>query len=320
MGHNRELEEAARIINRHKSGYPGALLITGPRNSGKTSLSKLIALKYLPKHTQHLIQAPKGGSVDPETFRETIRKSLGTTTDAHQYLLNTTEQHVFIFNDLELWWERHPDSQQVVKEIIAFMREVQQSCFTIVNCGHHAYQIIQQVLNIEPAFMGRIMCQPCDAEDLKEIVLMRHRMGGLKISLNGKWEEELTEWHLARLFNRYFRLSGGNPGYTLQAWLANIVKVSGNTVYIKAPVIPQVRHLVNMGEDLWFVILQFVIHRRCTVARLAKVLRQSEERTTELITELLRNFLVEERFPAVYAINTYLEPFLIQILEEKDVL
>jgi amino acid transporter len=320
IGRRRELEAAERIVSRHIGGYPGALLITGPRNSGKTSLSRLIALKYLPKHPLHVVQPPRGGSVRMDDLKQSMRKSLGTDLEPARFLLDSEQRHVVIFNDLELWWERHPDGMQVVQEIVASMQQLQHKCFFIVNCGDYAYQMIDRIMRIEASFMGHLTCSPCDARELKEIVMSRHRMGGLQLVLQGKREEELTEWHYARLFNRYFRLSGGNPGYTLQAWLANIVKLSGNTAYIRPPEIPDARHLGNMSEDLLVVLLQLVLHRRCTVSRLASALRQSEESTSGFMAEMHKNSLVEERFPGVFAINSYLEPFLVQVLEEKGLL
>jgi hypothetical protein len=165
--------------------------------------------------------------------------------------------------------------------------------------------------------MGQIECEPFNAEELKQLVLSRHKTGGLKLQLNGKSEDKLTEWNLAQLFNKYFNLSDGNPGYTLNTWLSNITKVVGKTIYIKLPVMPNVSHLNSVSDELWMVILQISLHRRCSIDRLARVLRQNENHTKDLLKNMQRSGLVEERFPGIFAINALLEPFLVRKLKEK---
>ncbi|HDP54730.1 MAG TPA: hypothetical protein ENN24_03480, partial [Bacteroidetes bacterium] len=60
----KEQQEAQRIIERFKSGFSGALIISGDRNSGKTTLSKYIAKTLLPSYNLHIVRAPKGGSTN----------------------------------------------------------------------------------------------------------------------------------------------------------------------------------------------------------------------------------------------------------------
>ncbi|HCX98668.1 MAG TPA: hypothetical protein DG754_00875 [Bacteroidales bacterium] len=165
--------------------------------------------------------------------------------------------------------------------------------------------------------MGHISCEPFDAKELKELITIRHQTGGLKFVLNNKNEESLSEWSYAKLFNRYFNLSSGNPGYTLQNWLANISKVVGKTIYIKPPSAPNLSHLDGISDNLWMVILQIALLRRCTPNRLSIVLRQSEDETRLMLVEMIRSGLVEERFSNVFALNSMIEPFLLNKMQEK---
>jgi amino acid transporter len=312
-----EQSEAETIISRFKSGYSGALLITGNRNTGKTTLSKYIAKAYLPKYEISLIKPLKGGSIKREEFEIALQKGLNTDSDPFQFLSSSPAQRVIIINDLELWWERHEGGLDVIASIVNLIESYSSKIFFIVNCNTLSYQLINRITNLDPNFMGNIECKPFDARELKELVFKRHRTGGLKIQLKGKTEESLTEWNYAQLFNNYFNLSSGNPGYTLQSWLSNITNVAGKSVYIKHPVSPNLSHLNGVSNELWLVILQMILHRRCTIERLARVLRQSESQTKSLITEMQRAGLVEERFPNTYAVNALLEPHLLKKMEEK---
>lgn len=314
---SKEQKEAEAIANRFKSGYSGGLLITGGRNTGKSTLSKYIAKTYLPNHELNIVKPPKGGSVRKDDFHKALKKALNIETDVYGFLNSSPNKRAIIINDLELWWERHEDGLEIVKEIASFIETFGSDIFIIVNCGSLSYQLINRLVKLDTSFMGQIECEPFNAEELKQLVLSRHRTGGLKLQLNGKSEDKLTEWNLAQLFNKYFNLSDGNPGYTLNVWLSNITKVVGKTIHIKLPVMPNVSHLNSVSDELWMVILQIALHRRCSIDRLARVLRQNESKTKDLLKNMQRSGLVEERFPGIFAINALLEPHLVGKLKEK---
>ncbi len=313
----REQMEAEQIVNRFKNGYSGALLITGQRNSGKSTLSKYIATNYFSSFQQHVVRAPKGGTIQKSTFFSALQKALNVDMEPIHYLNTSALQRVIIINDLELWWERHSNGTEVIIEIINLIGSFSGKIFFIVNCGSLAYKLINRIVPLDANLMGHIECEPFDSKELKDLIMRRHKTGGLRFVLNNKSEETMSEWNFANLFNRYFNLSGGNPGYTQQSWIANISKISDKTIYIKLPELPNLTHLNNLSDDLWLVILLMMLHRRCTIDRLSRILRQDEEQTRTMIIEMKRAGLVEERFPEVFAVNSVLEPHLTSKMEEK---
>ena len=317
VGRGKELVEAESIVNRFKAGYSGGLLITGNRNEGKTSFSKYIAQKYFAGYTVHSIRAPKGGSSSKADFEMALQKALNVSSESTKFLNSSPGKRVIIMSDIELWWDRHENGGGVISDIKKLIENFGSEIFFMVNCGVTAYKLINRLYKLDSYFMGHIHCEPFDARELKEMIITRHRTGGLKLFYNGKYEDSLSEWSYARLFNKYFYLSRGNPGYASLLWLSNITKVAGKTIYIKSPSVPTLDHLKDISEDIWMIILQLALHRRTTIERLAKVLRVSEEDTMKLIVPLQRAGLVEERFPEVFAINAYLEPFLMEKLQEK---
>jgi amino acid transporter len=308
---------AQQVVSRYNAGYSGALLITGDRNSGKTTLSKYIAKKYFPKHRVISVKAPLGGSSSISELMLGLQKALGTQANPEFYLANNPEPRVIIINDLDLWWERHNQGLDVIRKIYALIENLSRNNFFIVNCGTFAYQLINRVEKFDSVFMGSIECQPFDAKDLKDLITARHKTGGLSLVYKGKQERELTEWNYARLFNKYFNISEGNPGYALQLWLTSITKVVGKTIHIRKPEVPNLSYLRGISDELLVVILQIIIHRRCSLARLARVLRQSDEQTLVLIKNLHRSGIIEERFVGVWAVNHLLEPFIVTVLQEK---
>jgi amino acid transporter len=317
VGRQNELRQAEKIANRFKEGYSGALLITGGRNEGKTSLSKFIAQRFFVGYSVHVVKPPKGGSIKKDDFIEALQKALEITINPNFFLNSTPTERVIIINDLELWWERHEEGNGVVLEIVNLIKSLNSKVFFIVNAGTVAYGLMNKLNNLDAYFMGHIECEPMDAKELKELIMVRHRTGGIKFTLNGKNEDMLNQWNFAKLFNRYFNLTGGNPGFTMQAWLSNITKVMGKAIIIRNPTIPTTVYLNEISNDLWLVILQIAIHRRFNVERLSRILRQEESQSRVLIADLLRAGIIEERFPKVYALNASIETFLLEKLRDK---
>lgn len=314
----KEETEVKAIVSRYKEGYSGALLITGERNSGKSTLSKYIAKTHLPNHDINVIQPTKGGSSSIQEFYNALMKSFKIETDPITFLSSSLTNRVLIINDLELWWERSERGHEVIMEILSLIGRFSGKIFFIINCGSMAYRLINKLTRFDTEIMGHIECEPFDAKELKELVLNRHKIGGLRLLINGKNEKSLTEWNYAQLFNRHFNLSNGNPGYTLQSWLANITRVTGKSIQIKLPTIPSHNHFDGVSDELWMVILQLILHRRTSSERLARILRQPIEQVIILVNEMQRAGLVEERFNDAYCISSVLEPHLIEKLKEKE--
>ncbi len=66
VGMKNEFAKAASAIYNYKAGYFGGMLILGERNSGKTTLSRMIASKYFKANRIFTIQSPKSNSAQLE--------------------------------------------------------------------------------------------------------------------------------------------------------------------------------------------------------------------------------------------------------------
>lgn len=320
VGMDKELRAAKAAVQRFQQGYGGALLITGDRNSGKSSVSRYIARDFSEGEKPYIIRTPKEGSATIRDLHHAIQESVGSTLGLNYLLEVQPENKVFVFDDLELWWERTAEGSAAIEEILRLIARFGEKHLFIVNCRNYSYEFLNRFHGLEKYFIAHIQCQPFDARELKEMVMYRHRAGGLKFRLNKKDEDAFSEFDYAQLFNRYFMLSGGNPGDTVRAWISNIKQISGKTIDIRLPQIPETSNLSDLSHDTFMIILQFVLHRRFTVKKLAAVLRQTDQHAFEMIADMRRAGLVEEKFSGVYALNPVLEPFLVEQLKQKKLL
>ena len=320
VGMKNELAKAAYAIQNYKSGYRGALLILGERNSGKTTLSRMIVSKYFKADRVYTIQSPKSNSANVETFEQMLKKSTDSRGSIEEVFSALPQGSVVVINDLELWWERSEKGFEVIDVITNLIQNFSNKILFIVNCNIHSFKLMNTINKMDGLFISTIECRPFDSESLKDVILLRHDSSGIKFKLGDKMDEELGEIKLAGLFDDYFNYSNGNVGVALNAWIANITKVDSNTVTIKHPTVPDISALQNIDDDWLIYISQIMLHRRVSIGTLRRLMKVSDEKCAEVIKTLLRAGIILEKSAEIYGINFFLEPYLTRLLKERKVI
>jgi hypothetical protein len=176
------------------------------------------------------------------------------------------------------------------------------------------------VLNIQHHFISVIECQPFTAEDLKNLILLRHKSSGLKFTIKGTPEDELSAFRIARIFNGYFDYSLGNPGVALNGWLSNILSIEEKTLEMRMPGNRTIGVLRSLKPNLLIVLSEVVLHKRTTIPKLTRILGLPGSEIEELVLALQRMGLLYEHSPGVFTINIYVESTVSQLLEERELL
>ncbi|RMH73960.1 MAG: hypothetical protein D6675_01140 [Gemmatimonadetes bacterium] len=320
IGATAEIARAEQAVRRFRSGIAGGLAIIGERYSGKTALSLFIAHQCFDTRRVYRIDPPQGGSIELAVFETTVQHAVASELP-YSDIFNTLPAHsVFVFNDLDMWWERSAGGMVVVNRILQLMTDYGDKYFFILNLNHYSYNFINALRNLDHLMLEVISCPPFDAEQLKDLILRRHRSTGLTFQLDGHDEKHLAEWKQARLFTEYFKYSRGNPGVALQAWIANIQEIQNETLIIRKPVTPDLKPLNLLEPDWILILIQFILHKKLTRARLARILRRPPERWKQDLTTLKRMGIVTENTYHILEINPFLHPYLVRKLKEMEVL
>ena len=321
VGMQEQISEGNQAIARFKSGIPGALIITGERSSGKSSLSKYLARKHFAQEHIHSIRAPKSCEASLEYFREALAQALHVET---QNLLDVMRAlpagKVIIIHDLELWWERKPGGLRVIEWIQQLVDLYGKKFLFLINVNEHALKIMEKSTGLLNHSLAAVVCKPFDARELHDMIMLRHHAGGLKFVYNKKEEDKLSAWDYARIFNRYFDQSYGNPGLLISLWLSSIRKISAKTIFMEPIQLPSDSVFDILTHEQLFYILQFVMHRRLTIASLSSSLQSPESLVKANMNDLLRAGLIIEKFEGVYAIHPALDIYLVEKLKSKNLL
>ena len=298
---------------------------------------------------------PDAGSIDINVFVKSIQKVINDRDDLKvggkvRSLKDVGKDSVFIFNDIELWWERSKDGLVVIEQILKVINEYGGRLFFIFNGNIHSFRYINRLTNFSDSFQKMLECEPFSAEEIKDIVLFRHKSTGIKYRLNNTREDDISRWRQARLFSKHFNYSKGNVGVALNAWISNIhtvslsdkaadLSVSKGTglVKIKEPKIPNLDRLRYMNPDWLLIIIQFILHKRMTVAKLKRVSHLPLETVIDQVNLLRRAGVIVYSPPVrmkaqdiedepevleeiVYELNQFLRPHLVNDLVERGVL
>ena len=308
-----------KAIKRYQSGHHGGILVLGERNSGKTSFIKEATRKFLKGYQVYDLFPPASGTTSPEVFLDILQKATAKNGDFEQIMTLLPKGGVVVINDLELFWTRTTDGLKIIKLLESLIDEFSDRVLFVVNMNPFAYKVINQITSFSDHFIENVTLSNFSAEELKDLVMKRHRSSGLSLGLK-EGEESLSELQMAQLFNTYFTYSDGMPGTVLNGWLANIKKASANSLVIRKPETHSLSVFKELHEDWIMLLAQFALHKRLSVENISKITGWTDDRINRLILAMLRSGIIVEKISGVYHIEPFACHFIVKSLKEQGIL
>ncbi|MBV1862725.1 MAG: ATP-binding protein, partial [Nannocystaceae bacterium] len=292
VGRQAELARIKAAIKRHENGGQGALFIVGETGAGKTALCHVLTTKFLARRKVFRVSPPPGGAIEPAALRLALEAEVGDRGKPDELLNTVPDGSVFVFDDLELWWERSPRGMALLEEFIRLLGKHGDRCLFVANLNVHAWRFMSSFARLSESALAVVECDPLPAETLKSIISLRHGSTGISFELAGTPEEELAPWRQARLFTRYFDFSGGLVAVALRAWLSHIDKVDANTLIMRWPTRPRAETIGQLRVELSALLVQLVVHKQVTMRRLQRITSVPPDNLEVDISALARMGLV----------------------------
>ncbi len=311
--------EAERIISHYRQGYRGAMLITGGPASGKTTLSRMIASRYVEKQKTYRIDAPAGGSVDVNTFMQRISEATHKKGNLEEIFSQLPQKSAIIINDLEMWWQRTENGFQVIDTLLGLIDRFSHKTLFIININNYAFKLINTIHTIEDAFVGIISDEAFNTKEIQKAILQRHRSTGIKFEYESLGEDKISDFRMAGLFNTVFNFSNGSIGVALKTWLVMIKAYNADKVNLKNVEKPMLRTLEDLPKQWLVWLTTIILHKELTHARLIEILEGDAASVDRMVEALQRSGLVVGQ-NGVLKINIYLEHLLSDKLIEMGLL
>ncbi|MEM6928544.1 MAG: ATP-binding protein, partial [Myxococcota bacterium] len=220
-----EIDRLEQAIVRYGRGFHGAIVITGDPGAGKTALCEVAIDRLLTGRRIVRVNPPAGGSRDPAVFRRALQLELSRRGRIEDLIGGLEPGSVVVMVDAQLWWERSESGTDVLDRVSDLVERFGDQVLFIIEMASPTLRFVQQYSPFGVGALDTIECGPVDARTLKEVVLSRHNSTGLRYSLDGRRDEELSDLTVAQLFTRHFDHTDGNIGAALQSWLAHIESV-----------------------------------------------------------------------------------------------
>ena len=159
------------------------------------------------------------------------------------------------------------------------------------------------------------------AEELGEVIMLRHGSTGLKFELNGKDEDDLGNLKMARLFSRHFEYSGGSVGPALRSWITHIrTKAANAPLQLDMPNGAAWELLDDLRAPHKALLLQLVLHKALRRDQLARVSALDEGALKRDIDTLIRMGLLVESQQHDLSINPFVDHHVVDRLVQKGLL
>lgn len=316
----REEKEFLKAIGRYNNGVHGAILVKGKRNQGKTAFTKFTINKYLAHRPLYNIFPPREGTISVDEFNKILKDVTGISGSSEDIIGLLPHESVVQIHDLELWWERSDQGLEIIQLITRLIDQYSGKCLFILSVNPFAFRLINRLIDFENYLIATIDCEKFSAENIKDLILLRHKSSGLNFNWKGRSESELTAIKTAQLFSHYFDYSKGNPGVALCGWLAHVTDAEGKSLTIKTPHVPDLDALTSLSADHRVALAQIIIHKRVSTEKLARIMDYNENDTSSSLRALKRSGLIVETSPGTFAMNIYIEPFVSQVLETQKLI
>jgi amino acid transporter/phosphate uptake regulator len=317
VGRKEELSELNRAIENFKSGFDGGILIHGERHSGKSYFAHYGSSTLLPEYKLINVTPPIAGSTSVDYFYKTLRKATGLSGDAENIFHNLPKKSIFLFEDIELWWERRVGAEDVINEIKKLINKYGNDYLFLITSNSASYKVLNQTIGLSDVFIGKIEMQEFDSEEIKEMIMYRHQTSALPFTLNGKAEKQFKEWHFASLFNQYYRFTKGNPGFALNTWVNNIENFEDETLQIRRPLSRHWKEFKYFNSQTQLILIAFILHSSMTKSKLARILKIKEEEANSHLVRLKRSGILKEVEKGVFKVSKMIYHLIYKNLSDQ---
>lgn len=228
-GREREIRRIENLIENWKSGFRGALLLSGKRLSGKTLIGELTFLRYFQENGIRL--TPNMEITINGRFFQTSY-NLGEALDFIRK--NTiTERPLIWIDDIELWNNRQHSWLKNIRALLHHIDNFSNSAFFMVSIGNAARNHLEKVLPFTAAFQAEINLDKMPLREVMNAIIIRH--DATHMDLVDTKGTPISDDTMARYIRRIYLQSKGNIGDALNLWASAIAKEKKNEVQFSCP-------------------------------------------------------------------------------------
>ncbi|MEP7341670.1 MAG: ATP-binding protein [Acidobacteriota bacterium] len=304
VGRDREMEAIADARVMWEAGRPVAVLMIGERGSGKTSLINCALKRKLEG-----VEVVRGEFSERLSNAEQLRKFLaqlfGVNDPAELESALGQRRRVVILEELERSFLRQIGHYAAMRELQRLVTASSATTLWIIVTNQIAFRFLDAAVGLGQSFSHRLNAASADRDALREAVLLRHNLSGLRLQFALPPDERTLANRLGiRLFGQadpekiFFdqlaRLSAGVFRTTFEIWLGQIETVQAGALIMKPLASPDLAPFVDaLNLDDLFTLVAVLQHGSLTPDEHAVIFQKSLSASRARIDELLAREILE---------------------------
>ncbi|NMA26577.1 MAG: ATP-binding protein [Burkholderiales bacterium] len=294
VGRNLELEAIGAARASWEAGRPTAVMIRGARGSGKTSLLNCAAKGVLEGLPVVRMQPPTR-----------IYSEDGLQEWLQTQPLEGTRQ-VIILEEAERLYLRRIGGFQAIKGLLQTIQRTQPEALWIVVLNLYAARLLNAACGFETNFTHRLHAETVGPAELREAIMVRHRLSGLRLRfLDGTTDQSTRlRWSgganssddpESHFFSTLHKHSGGVFRSALEIWLDSIEPAERGTLTVK-PLAQSIRTdaVEDLPLEIYYTLVAVLQHGSLTPAEHAEVFDLSLPASQAHLLDLVGRRLLED--------------------------
>lgn len=304
IGREEELQAITEARQLWEDQRPVAVLVVGARGSGKTSLINC-AIQGCLDGLEIYRGEVRERVMDAPGIRAIVADVVGVNdpTRLEEELAN--RRGVIVLEELERAFLREIGGFAAVRELQRLIAATCGSMLWIVACNQRAFSLLNRAVNLADGFSHRIDAASVSREALRQAILVRHNLSGLRLRfLVSPGRRPAFERLTARLrrrrdpealfFERLAEESGGVFRTAFELWLGQVGTIRAGVLDVQPLTEPDIGDLIDeLDQYDLFSLVATMQHGSLTPEEHARVFQQRPAQSRAELDELLSRELIE---------------------------
>jgi hypothetical protein len=303
IGREQELAAIADARALWEQGRPAGILLVGARGSGKTSLLNCAAQRTLAGLDVVRSEFVERLTTSDDMY-EFLAPLVGARPDGVEQAL-TAARRVIILEEMERTFLRTPHGYQAVRTLLGLISRTSSTNLWILSVNYSCFRLLNAALRLEPHFSHRINAMAVEQAHLREAIMMRHSLSGLRLRFAPPVEQSAWLRRALRatgvpadpetaFFDALFRESGGVVRTAFALWQRYIDRAEAGVLYMRHPSQPAYERIVGSLDTLdLFTLAALLQHGSLTAREHSVVFQIDDTRSRAWLDNLLARELIE---------------------------
>ncbi len=304
IGREQEMDAIAQARSFWEAGRPAGIIIVGERGSGKTSLINCALKRSL--EGMEVIRGEFHDRLPGESELRVFLANLMNLDDpARLEGFLSERRRVIILEELERTFLRQVGHYMAIRSLQRLITASCSSTLWVLAVNQVAFRFLNAAVALGGSFSHRINAATVSRDALREAILLRHNLSGLRLHfssppearnllnrLNGRLRGQADSE--AIFFDTLEKESAGVFRTAFNIWLSHIETVEAGVLYMK-PLIASDLASVIAALDLsdLFALVAILQHGSLTPEEHATVFQKSVAASRAQIDELLAREIIE---------------------------